>query len=284
MKLTNKEYVIFSFAFVGFLSFFIVFRILPILYTLWRSFFTIQQGEYVFAGVNAYLYVLNQGIFWQSIFNSLTISSIYIVLKTLILITIGEWMMRNPKSQRWFLKIAYIPTITGGFVYAILFRYLLDSNGAILSLFPNINIQNSVILNQFLIAVILIWTSFGISLIMYLNRRKHINRELVEFSQLEGANQLQSFWYVILPHTKSVILLIGLLSTIEVFTEIEIPMNLTFGGPLQSTITFGYLNYLAGLVFGNFGYASASTVIFLVLLFLLVIIIKGVYEKIQKLR
>jgi lactose/L-arabinose transport system permease protein len=284
LKLTHKERLFFSLILIGFITLFIAFRIVPIGYTVWRSFFTIQQGQYIFAGFNAYNYVLNQPTFWQSIVNSFIISMMYILLKIGTLILVGEWLMRHPYLQHWFIKIAYIPTIVGGFVYAILFRYLLDSNGFFSSFVQNLQLFNSIWFNQLLMAIILLWTSFGVSLLMYLNRRRHLNKTLIEFSRVEGANAVQQFRYVIFPHLKSVISLIILLSTIDVFNEIELPMNLTFGGPQQSTITFGYLNYISGLIFGNFGYASASTVVFLLILFLLVTMIKGIYESVQKAR
>lgn len=259
-----------------------MFRILPIVYVVWRSFFTVTNGIYTFVGIRSYINVITQKLFWLSIFNSILISLFYVSLKYVLVIFIGEWVVRNPNLRKIILRIAYIPTIVGGFVYAIIFRYFLDSNFYLPSWLISSNLIETNLFNQVLVSIILLWTSFGIALTMFVNRRFRMPKELEEFGLIEGASFFERFIHIIFPYTKSVFILIGLLGVVEVFTEIEIIMNLTFGGPEQSTITFGYFNYLVSLQFGNFSQASASTVILTLFIFLIVFWLLKIYEKNNK--
>jgi ABC-type sugar transport system permease subunit len=282
LRLTKLEKVILKAIFVLFLLLFAFFRIIPIIYTIWRSFVKIDSGQYVVNGFNAYIYVLNQQVFWKSILNSFIISSIYILMKLILIVLFGEWLISNKKISNIVSKIAYLPSIIGGVVYALLFRYMLDSEGLFSSILGNNSLLSSPETTRISFAFILLWTNFGVSLLMYINRRKHLPDELINFSKIEGANLFQRFQYVILPYVKSILIIISLFGVIEVFSEVELPLILTFGGPNQSTITFGFFNYQAGFLFGNFGNASASTSIFLLFIFSIIFLMKKIYEKAPK--
>jgi ABC-type sugar transport system permease subunit len=242
----------------------------------------IENGGYVFNYLESYFFILQQSVFWKSIYNSFIVSIIFIFIKIPIVIFLGEWILAKKDVSFIILRLIYIPTIIGGFVYAILFRYLNDAIGFLSNDGIIQRMSQSPLYNQVLVAFVLLWTSLGVSIIMYLNRRKHLSEDLIQFSHIEGATLFQRYRFVIFPYVRGTLGIITLLSIIEVFSEVEVPMNLTFGGPFQSTTTFGFFIFQNGILFGNYGQASAATILFFFMLFVTISIIKNIYATYKK--
>ena len=82
---------------------------------------------------------------------------------------------------------------------------------------------------------------------------------------MDGANALQRFWYLTLPHLKrsiSMVVMIELIFLIGVFAEI---FTTTGGGPGNASSNLAYLIFKQALVNFDVGMASAGALLAVVL-------------------
>ena len=90
--------------------------------------------------------------------------------------------------------------------------------------------------------------------------------EIIEAAEVDGASPWQRLRHVIIPLTRPVLLIVGLLQIIwdlRVFTQIYVLQNA--GGVTRETNLLGTYIYRSGIGEGNFGVASAVAVFMLAL-------------------
>ncbi|MFI1094202.1 carbohydrate ABC transporter permease [Streptomyces sp. NPDC020917] len=105
------------------------------------------------------------------------------------------------------------------------------------------------------------WAGAGSSVLIYLAALHSVPRELYEASELDGASILRRIWHVTLPQLRGVVLvmlLLQLIGTLQVFTQ---PFVMTDGGPNDATVTVLFLIYRYAFVDGDYGMASALSVL-----------------------
>lgn len=98
-------------------------------------------------------------------------------------------------------------------------------------------------------------------MVFFLAGLQNIEYSVYEAAKIDGANGWQTFWGVTVPLLKPTIVMTAIMSingTLQLFDE---SVNLTQGGPANSTITMSH--YIFNSTFGsgthNFGYAAAMS-------------------------
>ena len=105
------------------------------------------------------------------------------------------------------------------------------------------------------------WASFGTATIVYLATIMGIQTELYDSAEVDGAGIWKRIWHVTLPQMRGVILillLLKLIGTFQIFTE---PYVMTGGGPENHTLTLLMLIFRYAFVAGNYGMATALSVL-----------------------
>ncbi|MGE5581299.1 MAG: carbohydrate ABC transporter permease [Bacillota bacterium] len=123
------------------------------------------------------------------------------------------------------------------------------------------------------------WTDIPFIMILLLAGLQGIPHELYEAAGVDGASGWQQFKKVTLPLLKPTIVVALLISTTFAFRTFDIVFTLTRGGPGDSTellVTYLYNN---AFQFLNFGYASALSVVMVLLTITFVLIYTKVLQK-----
>ena len=95
---------------------------------------------------------------------------------------------------------------------------------------------------------------------------------------IDGANTLRKFWHITIPGLAPAIkinLVTGMISGLKVF---DVVLAMTNGGPAHKTDTI-LLMMFSRFSDGNYGYASAFGIIFLVVSMLLSAVLLGLFGK-----
>ncbi|SDD86019.1 carbohydrate ABC transporter permease [Auraticoccus monumenti] len=101
------------------------------------------------------------------------------------------------------------------------------------------------------------WASFGTATIIYLATLMGIQTDLYEAAETDGAGVLSRLRHITLPQMRGVLLvmlLLQVIGTFQVFTE---PYIMTGGGPENRTVTVLMLIYRYAFVSGDYGRATA---------------------------
>ena len=112
----------------------------------------------------------------------------------------------------------------------------------------------------------MIWKDLGFSLIILLAGLKAIPETYYEAALVDGANAWQAFRQITIPLLMPVLMFVAVTQAVFSF-QVFVPVyQMTRGGPLDSTKVLVYYIYQQGFKFQDMGYASALSVVALVIL------------------
>ena len=126
---------------------------------------------------------------------------------------------------------------------------------------------------KIVIILALIWRWTGYNMVFYLAGLQNIEYSVYEAAKIDGANGWKTFWKITVPLLKPTIIMTFIMSingTLQLFDE---SVNLTKGGPANSTITMSHYIYNTCFInVPNFGYASAMSFIIFIMVAVLAFI------------
>ncbi|MFC0006202.1 carbohydrate ABC transporter permease [Micromonospora siamensis] len=124
---------------------------------------------------------------------------------------------------------------------------------------------------------LVVWTTSGTFMLMYLAALQNVPEVLDEASALDGASRWQRFRYVTLPLLKPttfLVLTLGLIGSWQVFDQVYV---MSQGQPAKTTLTPAYLSYRTA--FREFDYGSGAAISFV--LFLIIIVLTLVQRRVM---
>ncbi len=126
---------------------------------------------------------------------------------------------------------------------------------------------------KIVIILALIWRWTGYNMVFYLAGLQNIEYSVYEAAKIDGANGWKTFWKITVPLLKPTIIMTFIMSingTLQLFDE---SVNLTKGGPANSTITMSHYIYNTCFInVPNFGYAAAMSFIIFIMVAVLAFI------------
>ncbi|MCK4901612.1 MAG: sugar ABC transporter permease, partial [Anaerolineales bacterium] len=125
-----------------------------------------------------------------------------------------------------------------------------------------------------------IWRWFPFDMVMLLAGLQTVDSELLDAAAVDGANRIQQFIHVVLPHMRNIIIVVLLLTTIWSFQEFTLIWGITKGGPVFATRTMNLFIYQTGFDFFRMGEAAAAGVVWLLFLlgFAIIVVRFGLKE------
>lgn len=249
-----------SFAMIAFL----IFTLYPVIGSVGLSFKVLKGGDYVFAGLTNIKRMLGDKIFLKTIkttFEFLLIQGPIMLVLALVFAS----MLNSPKLRfRGLYRTAiFIPCVTSLVAYSVLFKMMFANNGIINHLLTTLNIIDAPIafLNdpfwaKAVIIIAMTWRWTGYNMVFYLAAMQNIPYETYEAAKIDGAGSVRTFFSITIPQLKPIILLTSIMTTNGTLQLFDEPMNLTGGGPADSTMTMSQYIYNNAFVFSpNFGYS-----------------------------
>lgn len=178
----------------------------------------------------------------------------------------GCSFFRGVTMISWLLPV----TVAG-----LLFKFMFASSGGIINQFlmalGAINAPMNWLLepNLAMIATIVanIWIGIPFNMMLIITGLTTIPGEVYESANLEGANKLQTLFYITIPMIKPAIMSVLTLGFVYTFKVFDLVWVMTKGGPINSTELVS--TYAYRLSFEEFQFsrgAAASNVLFLILL------------------
>jgi ABC-type sugar transport system permease subunit len=259
---------------------FAVFLIYPIIFSVYLSFTQWRGlGPKVFVGLDNYKTLLGDSIFWQSIMNGVILFFLYVPIMTFMALVLA--VILNSSFTRFFqafrtmIFIPYITTmIAAGFVFRLmmhtrygLFNIILNSIGI-----PSIPWLDNIWWARVALSLLVIWAWLGYNMVIMLAGLQTIPKDLQEAAAIDGASSVQSFFRITVPLMKPIILFCVILSTIGSFGLFNEVYSLTGGGPMHATITPVFYIYHQAFSYYKFGYASAVSYVYFLIIFILTIL------------
>lgn len=260
-----------------------VFIILPIGIAVWYSFTKYSGiGKATFVGLENYMRLFKDKVFWVSLKNTMIIFVLAFVLLLTISFLIALLLNNKLKGTDFAKALIFSPAIIAPIIVGIIWVYILD---------PDVGIINNILdalhldflkqkwiggetLSPYSIAFIYFWQQLGYLVTIFIAGLKMIPEEVLEAVKIDGASTMQKIRYVIIPMMRSTISTVAVLIITGVFKIFEIVQQTTGGGPNHLSETLVTYSYSTTFTSGNYGYGmSLATVTFV-----LSLIITGIYS------
>ena len=224
----------------------------------------------VFVGFGNYVEVLLNTRSLNAFRNTGVLVGLSVSVEIIIGIGIALLIDRFSSLRTLLYTLVLVPLLLPRIVVALLWKIMyhptLGIINYIVSLFklPVITWLANPKLALYSIAIVDIWQWTPFVAIIIGSALEVLPKDPIEAAQIEGANRTQTFWYILLPMLKPVLVVAAIFRTLMALRTFDLVWIMTGGGPGISTETVDIYAYLIGLSRGGrISYASATAIIML---------------------
>jgi multiple sugar transport system permease protein len=246
----------------------------PGIFALWRSFFA-GRFQLNFVGFEQYIDLFHDEAFWHSLSNTLIIGGLTLAIEFVIALGLAALAYRDPLVKGWRI-LFLLPMLFMPSAVAFLWKLLFNDGRVISDLFMRIGLVDANIdfmgytwLARGVLIVTDVWQWVPFLFIIFVAALQGQDKEIEEAARLDGARWRQVFFSISLPMMRPVIAIALVLRGIDILTMFASPHIITQGSPGGDTETVSYFIYRTGFKSFEFGYASAASVVVLVLTIIL---------------
>ena len=242
----------------------------PGIFALWRSFYA-GRFQLNFVGFDQYKQLFTDEAFWHSLSNTVLIGGITLAIEFVIALGLAALVYRDPLVKGWriifLLPMLFMPSAVS-FMWKLLFndgRVISDLLMRVGLVDSNVDFMGSTWAARSVIIVTDVWQWVPFLFIIFVAALQGQDKEIEEAARLDGARWRQVFFSISLPMMRPVIAIALVLRGIDILTMFASPHIITQGAPAGDTETVSYFIYRTGFKSFEFGYASAASVVVLIL-------------------
>ncbi len=256
---------------------FIVFMIVPLIWTIRLSFFKgglLSGLQYV--GLQNYLTIFQSSTFINSLKN--TAQYVLMVIPTVIVISLVLAVFIMDKyvyGKNLFKSAVFFPQLSPMVMCAMLWTFFIHPEFGLFNAIFNLlglpvpNWLGDPKLALITITLLELWRGIGFYVVLYVSALVAIPEELYDAGLIDGAVGMSRFFYITLPLIRPTLLFSLVMATIWNFQLFDSVYVLTRGGPVGSTSTVVWYIYDNAFQFEKVGKAATMAVILMVIIMVL---------------
>jgi len=259
-----------------FIIIYLVFQIIPLITTIYNSFFEnflsgLKQIGPNFIGFDNYVTIFTNGDMTKYFTNTMIMWVLGFVPQIIVSLLLGAWFSDTRLRIRcagFFKTVIYLPNLIMASAFAMLFFTLFADSGPINSML----IQAGIITAPYkflshaagsrgLVAFMNFLMWFGNTTILLMAGMMGIDGSLFEAAQVDGATSTQVFFKITLPLLRPILLYVMITSLIGGLQMFDVPQILTNGEGNPTRLSMTLIMYLNKHLFSkNYGLAGALSV------------------------
>jgi sorbitol/mannitol transport system permease protein len=222
-----------------------------------------QPGEHTFVGLANFEYFVTDPDFGPSIVNTLILLGSVIAITVFFGVLIAL-LINAPFPGRGAVRLLLIsPFFVMPTANALLWKHMMMN--PIYGIFAQVSLLFGLTpidwltdLPLFSVILIVSWQWLPFACLIFITSLQSLDMEQVEAARMDGANALQRFWFLVLPHlgrSIAVVVMIELIFLLSIFAEI---FTTTGGGPGNASTNVAFLIFKQALMNFDVGVASAG--------------------------
>lgn len=266
---------------IPFVLVYIVFQLVPLISTVYNSFFENYRSGLTqigpnFIGLENYKTIFTNGDMVQYAENTLIMWILGFVPQIIVSLLLASWFS-NPslrlKGQRFFKTVIYLPNLIMASAFSMLFFTLFADSGPINSILVQLGFLSepfkffsSQLSSRSLVGFMNFLMWFGNTTILLMAGMMGIDTALFEAAEVDGATSTQVFFRITMPLLRPILIYVIITSLIGGLQMFDVPQILTngTGEPMRSTMTL--IMYLNKHLFSkNYGLAGALSVVLFII-------------------
>ena len=265
---------------------FLIFTVVPFIMAFYLSFFEynlLEVGESV--GFEYYSTAFSNTEFMKSFLNILIYAVMYvpfIIIISLLAAVLGNSELFGSKAMR---IIFYLPCITGSIATAYVWRWMFDVDSGvfngILGMFglPESQwLSSRSYLVMVCVVMVSVWSGIGNNMLIFLAALKGVSPELYEAAKLDGANKMQTLWYITVPSIAPTMYFITTMSIIGAFQMFDLVYAMVPSNSMEWGRTPVVMIYEIGFTRFRGGLGTAMSII----LFAVIMIVTFLFQRVAK--
>jgi multiple sugar transport system permease protein len=268
---------------------FLLVNIYPLLYSVWISFTNLSLSrpfdQITFIGLENFIQAFTDSMFLSSLFNTGLFVFLSVLFEFIFGLLLALALNKEGGAGRRLLSIFLLPMMLTPIIVGLLWRFMLNYDIGLVNFlissiglgrFPFLGVSSSALLSVIFVDVWQ-WTPF-VLLFIY-SGLQSLPIEFFEAAKIDGANSIKIFWYITLPSLKNTIFITLLIRGMDAIREYDKIFTMTYGGPGTSTETVSFYIYRQGFKIFNTSYASATSLILLVIVIVLTQFVVNRFKK-----
>lgn len=214
--------------------------------------------------------------------NSLFFMVFSAVTQQIIGLALAVVLSNVKRGRNFFKNVYFMPYILSSAALGLLWAFLFNPRMGINQMLAYFGLEGPmwlsstsgiIVLPMWVIAFVSLWQYMGSTMMLYMAQISGISRSLFEAARIDGASGRQVFRYLTMPLVKPMLVTTLSLNCIGSLKFFDLVYNMTQGGPNHSTEVLATHLYTQGFQYFKYGYASAISVVLLVLCLLISLVI-----------
>jgi len=238
---------------------------------MYQSLFVVKFVNWSWIGLGNYTRIIVDREFWAALGNTAIIGGISLALQSVIAMAVAFFCYRDPFVRGWrivfLMPMLFMPSAVA-FIWKLAFndgRVISDVLMSIGVVSNNVDWLSSIWLARLTLIVADVWQWTPFLFIIFVGALQGQDEEIEEAARLDGASWSSIFWNISLPMMRPIIVVAVTLRGIDITTMFTNVYIMTQGTPGGATETMSFFIYRQGFRMFNFGYASAASVLMLIL-------------------
>ncbi|MFL6562064.1 MAG: carbohydrate ABC transporter permease [Bacillus sp. (in: firmicutes)] len=220
-------------------------------------------GKMKFIGLDNYIELVKDKMFWQSTWHSLLLG-IFSTVSLFGYLFLSLILASKIKGANILRKIYLIPMLLSSVAIGQLWAKIFDpTNGMINRLLVLVGVDNPPVwladskIVLFALFLPIVWQYAGFYIIIFYAALKNVPEELIEAAKIDGATAIQIAYKIKLPLISGVIKVMVILAVVGSLKYFDLIFVLTGGGPNHASEVMASYMYTEAFSKYNFGYGSA---------------------------
>lgn len=255
----------------------IMYLIYPAVLSLIDSFKTkVNFPKEAWVGLDNYGRLFTNNKFQDALFNT----ALWIIVVPLVSILLGLMVAvlvdrMNPRSEKAAKTVIFLPMAVSAVAAATVWKFVYsyqpsgsEQVGLLNAVWTHWGAEpvawlgtSELRMNSFLLMIMMLWSQIGFSMVLLSSAVKAVPVETLEAARIDGANERQAFFKVVIPQIWPTIVTVFITVLIGVMKVFDIVYVMTGGNFKTSVIGMEFWNNYSDV---NYGMASAIVVILMI--------------------
>lgn len=251
------------------LSLFLLLIIVPIIQSIWISFYDWDgTGPARWVGLANYAELFADPQFYVSLKNNV-IWLLLFLLAPVFGLVFALFLNQKLPEMRFIKALFFIPLVLAHVIIGMVFIWFYDPTFGIVAIIARAfdltppAILSSEHLVTFGIILAALWSQIAFCLVLFLAGLSQLDDDMIAAGRLDGASGWPLFYHVVLPQLRPVTFVASIITVIMSLRNFDMIAIMTQGGPYGSSTVLAYQMYDATIFSFRAGYGAAiATVLF----------------------